>query len=53
MIVSKDIAKLDIQSMSREELVSLILALVASMAILEQKVEALSMPKENVTLNVQ
>ena len=50
-MTSKDIAKLDIYSMSREEHVSLILALSASLAILEQKVEALERAKNNNSKN--
>ena len=50
-MTSKDIAKLDIYNMSREEYVSLILALSAAMAILEQKVEALQRAMNNNSKN--
>ena len=50
-MTSKDVAKLDIYSMSWEEHVSLILALSESMAILEQKVEALERAKNNNSKN--
>ena len=50
-MTSKDIAKLDIDSMSREEHLSLILALSASLAILEQKLEAFERAKSNNSKN--
>ena len=50
-MTSKDIAKLDLYSMSREELVSLILCLSASMAILGQRVEVLERAVNNNSKN--
>ena len=47
----KDITKLDIEGMSREELVSLIKALIAHILTLEQKIEALERAKKNNSKN--
>ena len=47
----KDITKLDIEGMSREELVSLIKALIAHIITLEQKIEALERAKKNNSKN--
>lgn len=47
----KDFANLDIDSMSREELVSLVKALVAYINTLEQKIEALERAKNNNSKN--
>ena len=43
----KDFAKLDIDNMSREEIVSFVKTLIAHIAMLEEKVEALDRAKNN------